>query len=121
MLHTASYSQRECVQYQTQLKKNSDLTTQHSLDGNCSHALKGSNYHDAKSFLFLIGINCTFITFVPKTFSLQICMISRTLDSIIENLFSNCFRALQIAFNLLLWLFMKLTQYLPWSIGHPYS
>lgn len=60
-----------------------------------------------KSFLVLIGINYTLIIFDPKTSLLQIFMISRTLDSIIGNLFSDSVGALQIAFNLLLWLFIK--------------
>lgn len=41
-----------------------------------------------------MGINYTFIIFDPKTFLLQIFMVSRTLDSIIRNLFSDCVGAL---------------------------
>lgn len=69
--------------------------------------MKELNYPNAKSFLFLIGINYTFITFGPKTCLLKIFMISRTLDPISGNLLADCVGALPIAFNLLLYLFMN--------------
>ena len=56
--------------------------------------------NEFKSFLFLLRINYISIIFDPKTFLLQIFMISRILDSIIGNLFSDCVGTLRIAFNL---------------------